>query len=123
MNAVPVVSTVVRQGDIALVKVANAPADFVPKATKNGAVTVGYGEVTGHHHTIEDAVWLVAPDTTMDDLHQFALGDKTLPVFVVADAPTTIAHQEHSPIALDAGVWQVVRQRQYFPGAIQSVRD
>ena len=120
MNAV----TVVRQGDILLVKTDKAPAGLTRKAAKTKHVTVGYGEVTGHHHTIEDAVWLVAPDTTMDDLHQFALGDKTdMPVFVVADEPTTLTHQEHSPIALDAGVWQVVRQRVYSPERIVSVRD
>lgn len=115
--------TVVRQGDILLVKVNGAPTDFRRMPTKNNQCTVGYGEVSGHHHTIQDAVWLVAPETTEQDLHQFALGDKTLPVFVVADAPTTLVHQEHALIALDAGVWQVLRQREYTPAAIISVRD
>lgn len=123
MKATPVVPKIVRQGDILLVKVNVAPASFAPLPTKNGAVTVGFGEVTGHHHTIADAVWYVAPGTTMDDLHQFALGDKTMPVFVVAQEATVLTHQEHAPIALDAGVWQVVRQRTYEPGRILSVRD
>lgn len=123
MNAVTAV-TAVRQGDILLIKMGSAPAGLERKATKNGQVTVGYGEVTGHHHTIQDAVWLVAPDITPDDLHQFAMGNRPdMPVFVVADEPTTLTHQEHSPIALDAGVWQVVRQRTYSPERIISVRD
>jgi hypothetical protein len=82
MNAVQI-----RQGDILLVHVATLPVGLERKPTKNGKVTVGYGEVTGHTHTIQDAVWLVAPETTMDDLHQ------------------------------------VLRQRQYEPGRILSVRD
>lgn len=122
MNAVNAVQSI-RQGDILLVRVATPPANLARKPTKTASVTVGYGEVTGHHHTIQDAVWLVAPDTTLDDLHQFALGDKTLPVFVVLDEPSQLTHQEHAPIALDAGVWQVVRQRTYSPEAIVSVRD
>lgn len=113
----------IRQGDLLLVKIAKPPTNLERKPTKNGQCTIGYGEVTGHHHTIQDAEWLVAPETTMDDLHQFALGNTTMPVFVVLDEPTTLTHQEHAPIALGAGVWQVVRQREYFPGELRSVRD
>ena len=114
---------ILRQGDILLVRVAKVSTELVRKATADGRVTVGYGEVTGHHHTIQDAVWLVAPEITDSDLHQFALGNKTIPVFVVVEAPTTIEHQEHAAITLGAGVWQVLRQREYFPEAIRSVRD
>lgn len=123
MNTAGVVN-MVRQGDLLLVRVNTPPTQLERKATKDGKCTIGYGEVTGHHHTIQDAVWYVAPDTTMDDLHQFAQGNRLdMPVFVALDAPTTLTHQEHSPIALDAGIWQVVRQREYFPAAIVSVRD
>lgn len=114
---------VVRQGDILLVRVHCAPQGLVRQPTKTGSVTVGYGEVTGHHHTIQDAVWMVAPGVLTYDLHQFALGNGTMPVFVVIDEPTTLTHQEHAPIALDAGVWQVLRQRTYTPERVISVRD
>lgn len=114
---------ILRQGDLLLVRVGMAPAGFVRKPAPSGT-TIGYGEVSGHHHTILDTEWFVAPETSNEDLHQFALGNRQeLPVFVVADAPTTLTHQEHAPIALAAGVWQVVRQREYTPGAIVSVRD
>lgn len=120
MNAVQQV----RQGDLLLIRVANPPANLTRKPTKDGKCTIGYGEVTGHHHTVMDAVWYVAPEVTMDDLHQFALGNRQeMPVFVVADEPTTLAHQEHAPLAIEAGVWQVLRQREYFPERIVSVRD
>lgn len=115
--------TQVRQGDILLVFVPNPPVNLERKSTANGTVTVGYGEVTGHHHTIQNAAWFVAPETTMDDLHQFALGTKTLPVFVVADETTEIRHQEHAPIVLSPGTWQVLRQREYTPERIVSVID
>lgn len=114
---------IVRQGDMLLIKVDAAPSGHVRKPAPQGA-TIGYGEISGHHHTIADVEWLVAPETTAEDLHQFAMGNRQeLPVFVVASEPTTLTHQEHAPIALDAGVWQVVRQREYAPGAIVSVRD
>lgn len=123
MNPKKSVPAMIRQGDLLLVRVANPPADSERKPTKDGTCTIGYGEVTGHHHTIQDAVWYVAPEVTMEELHQFALGNKTIPVFVVADEPTTLTHQEHAPLAIEAGVWQVLRQREYSSAAIVSVRD
>lgn len=114
---------IVRQGDILLIRT-DAATNLVRKPTKTGQVTVGYGEVTGHHHTIQDAVWYVAPDVTDEDLHQFALGNRQdMPVFVVVDEPTTITHQEHTAHVLETGAWQVLRQREYEPGRIRSVVD
>jgi len=114
---------VVRQGDICLIRTDNVPANLVRKPTEDSAVTVGFGEVTGHHHTIQDAVWYVAPETTVEDLHQFALGNGTVPVFVALDEASVLTHQEHAPISLDAGVWRVLRQREYTPERVLSVRD
>jgi hypothetical protein len=34
-----------------------------------------------------------------------------------------IVHEEHAPIALEPGYWQVIRQREYSPEEIRWVRD
>jgi hypothetical protein len=113
----------IRQGDICLVRVAQLPPSVQPRPKSRGRLTLGYGEVTGHHHVVEDAIWVVAEDTTPEDLRQFAMGNKTIPVFVVAEETTLLVHQEHDAIVVEPGIWQVLRQREYTPGAIMSVRD
>lgn len=117
-------ATQLRQGDILLVRVEKTPAGMARKVTPSGHVTVGYGEATGHHHTLQHAAWYVAPEVNDEELRHFALGDRPqLPVFVVADEPTTLTHPEHAPLRVEPGVWRVVRQREYTPQAIRSVRD
>ena len=124
MNAV----TMIRQGDICMVKVDIPPANLVRKPAKHKQCTVGYGEVSGHNHVVLDAEWLVAPETTDDDLRQFALGNRlNMPIFVVVDADTILSHQldngvpttDHAPLALAAGTWQVIRQEEYVPGELR----
>ena len=113
----------IRQGDLLLIRVASAPAGLVQKPTKDGKLTIGYGEVSGHNHVLENAVWVVGEDVTQNDLREFALGNKTFPVFVVVEEPTRLVHQEHSALMIDPGFFQVIRQREYEPGQIRSVRD
>ena len=43
--------------------------------------------------------------------------------FEVREGYGRLVHEEHGPIALAAGVYRVVRQREYFPGAIRPVAD
>jgi hypothetical protein len=72
-------------------------------------VVVAYGEVTGHAHATSakevrqieiDAIrWLVAPDEFVFE------------------------HEEHAPLTLDSGVWEVVYQAEYTPQAIRRVLD
>jgi hypothetical protein len=113
----------IRQGDIALIRTEILPPTVAPRPQGRGRLTLGYGEVSGHHHVLEDAIWVVAEKTTQEDLRQFALGNKTIPVFVVVEEETQLVHQEHDTLIVQPGIWQVVRQREYTPGAIVSVRD
>lgn len=117
------VVNMIRQGDLLLVRVATPPANLERKATKDGKCTIGYGEVSNHSHVLENAVWLVGEEVTENDLRQFALGNATFPVFVVAEEATCLIHEEHLPIAIDAGTYMVIRQREYSPSAIRSVID
>lgn len=110
----------VRQGDILIIP-ATAPEHFERRTA--GRCTVGYGEATGHHHVIEQAQWVVAPGTTEDDLRQFAMGARNIPVFVVATEETTLIHPEHDTIAIAPGVWRVIRQAQYSPQELRAVYD
>lgn len=111
----------IRQGDILLVP-ASAPANY--RHMRVDEVVVGYGEATGHTHVIGNAVWLVAPETTGEHLHRFAMGKMLeVPVFVEVAEDATLRHQEHAPLTVPAGTWRVIRQREYSPAAIRSVID
>jgi hypothetical protein len=99
-----------RQGDVLFVKHESLPdGEQKPIARENGRVVVAYGEVTGHAHAtvapqvqqieIDTIRWLVAPDE-----------------FV-------ITHEEHAPLTLDSGVWEVVYQYEYEPARIRKVLD
>ncbi|BBO34340.1 hypothetical protein PLANPX_3952 [Lacipirellula parvula] len=41
----------------------------------------------------------------------------------VTQSVATLVHQEHGPIELQAGYYQVWRQREYTPAEIRVVRD
>lgn len=110
----------IRQGDIALIPVAAAPKGYEHRPVKRAIV--GYGEVTGHHHVLNDVEWVVAADTQPADLEAFAQGTKTMPIFIVASADTELVHDEHSTIKVMPGVWRVLRQQQWI-GAPIAVRD
>lgn len=91
-----------RQGDVLLV-----PADggLPPEARvlprSGGRVVLAEGEATGHAHAIRGA------GTT---LH--AVGDTRL---LVVTAPVILDHEEHAPLVVEPGTYEVVIQREYVP--------
>lgn len=97
-----------RQGDVLIREVESIPAGEV-KARKDGILA--HGEVTGHCHAIED--------------HQAAqLFDVGEGMFMqVSESGVSIVHQEHGPIVLPPGNYEVVRQREYSPEEIRNVAD
>jgi len=96
----------VRQGDVLLKRVESPAYPLNPKPTRikpeQGRVILGRGEATGHHHS------LVADD----DTELVTLGDKMLLTLVRG---STLSHQEHAPIELPGGTYEVVPQREYVP--------
>ena len=92
-----------RQGDVLLVPVASAP-DGRPIEPEDGRLVLARGEATGHHHSV----------AVVDG----ELIDTAEGVFLTIMAATPLVHQEHGAITLEPGVYRVVRQREYVPGAI-----
>lgn len=99
-----------RQGDVLFIKRDNLPAGGQkPIARDNGRVVVAYGEVTGHAHAT------AAPDVQQVEIDNIR--------WLVAPDEFTITHEEHAPITLDSGVWEVVYQYEYEPERIRKVLD
>lgn len=97
-----------RQGDVLLIPVNEIPANL--KRTKK--VTLAYGEVTGHHHSIfSGAVGFADDENGVAEYLQ------------VEDSVADLVHQEHDVIELPAGKYRSVIQSEYTPEAIRNVAD
>jgi len=104
-----------RQGDVLLVAIdrellppnlIDAPRD------RNSRLVLARGEATGHAHVLTGE--RVAMRCSADDPES---------LFLLVDGFGRVVHEEHAAIGLPAGVYRVVRQREYEPGAIRPVCD
>lgn len=97
-----------RHGDVYLKEVAQVPDRATPEA-RHGDVILAQGEVTGHAHRINSprAQVMVAEQRR----------------YLVADAPVVLDHEEHGPITIPSGIFEVVIQREYIPQGVRNVAD
>jgi hypothetical protein len=105
-----------RQGDVLFRRIQALP---VGEQKKRANATVAYGEVTGHSHALASEDRDAAEVLEIGDglyVHVSAAG-------VRIDGGATFVHQEHAPITLPPGNYQVVIQREYQPDAISRVTD
>ena len=104
---------IARQGDVLIRRVASIPSEAKPKERDGGRVILAYGEVTGHAHQIAD------PD---------AVGAVLLTVaesatFLRLTKKAQLVHEEHAPIDLAPGTYEVLHQREYAYGESIRVAD
>lgn len=99
-----------RQGDIFLVKTAKKlPKDATKvEPTAKGNV-LALGEVTGHAHAV---------DPKLSNL--FNAKDAR---FMEVKEGARLVHEEHAPISLEQGMYEVRQQREYHPEAPRTVAD
>ena len=103
-----------RQGDVLFTAI---PA--LPKGKKKKRVdgAVAYGEATGHSHRLAVEDQAVAEVLEIGDGLFVHVLDKGISL------SATFVHEEHGPITLPAGNYQVTIQREYSPEAIRTVID
>jgi hypothetical protein len=94
-----------RQGDLLFVLQEERPA---VELTVRPSLVIVAGEATGHTHRLTAGSILEAPDGTL---------------YLNLIEPTRVVHEEHDALTLGAGWWLVVRQREYTPDAIRTIRD
>lgn len=105
-----------RQGDVLFKQIASLP---VGERKKRENATVAYGEVTGHSHALAVEDRAVAEVLEIGDglfVHVSESG-------VRIEGGATFVHEEHGPITLPKGNYEVVIQREYSPEEIRSVID
>jgi len=88
-----------QHGDVLIKGIGSIPKGAKEVARKSGKLIVMEGEATGHHHCILDK------EATLLELD----GEFYLEV----TAPVTITHEEHKPIEIPTGIYQVGQVREY----------
>jgi len=96
-----------RQGDVLFVKVEALPDDVILHKSD----VIVEGEVTGHAHRLSQGRILEATE-----------GRLFLEILDTSKE-SEVVHEEHHPVKLEPGYWEVVRQREYSPEAVRMVID
>lgn len=104
-----------RQGDVMVSRVKAIPAGAKAVKQTNDKIVLAWGEVTGHSHAIAEPE---AREYTFADAG--GIVRRFLEVF---DRGATVRHEEHAPIPLPPGFYEITQQREYTPEAIRNVAD
>ena len=90
-----------RHGDVGVIGTSAIPQKADREDTSNGVV-LAYGEVTGHaHRIIEGSVEMWSADK--------------LRFMVVGEEGATLSHEEHGPMRIEPGTYEVRIQQVYDP--------
>jgi hypothetical protein len=101
-----------RQGDVLLCAVDAIPVGAKPVPKDGDRVVVARGELTGHAHAF------AAAGVRM--LHEKGSGRSFL---LIGEGGAPLCHEEHDPILVPRGSYELIRQREYAPRAPRLVRD
>jgi len=95
-----------RQGDVLLVPVSVSEFDLDRVYRKRGeGIILAAGEATGHHHRIRDR-----------SAREYRSHRGPSRRFVrVGSRGATITHEEHDPIQVPQGTYEIVQQREFAP--------
>jgi hypothetical protein len=103
--------TIIRQGDVSLIKVSSVPSAAVEVKSEETRVVLAYGEVTGHAHAIYE---------NTDQVKLWAVGKvKYLEVM----ATVMLRHEEHTHAEISPGIYKLPVQVEYTPQELRVTRD
>jgi hypothetical protein len=91
-----------RQGDVLVRRVATIPDGVHEVAREDGRIVLAHGEATGHAHAISAPL----SEATLLDA-----GREQRFLRLIRDVD--LQHEEHAAIRLPAGLYQVIRQREW----------
>jgi hypothetical protein len=104
----------IRQGDVLLVPVDAVPERGLREPEFSRSHVLAEGEATGHAHRLRSKRPAALRRGWGRDRREF--------VTVPDGADALLVHEEHDPIEVAAGVWELRRQREYEPSRIRSWR-
>jgi hypothetical protein len=106
-----------RQGDVLLVPTTDTPTKPAP-LDADGSATLAHGEVTGHRHRFEDGAAVT--------LSQGNFGREGGLILEVTSGDPVLRHEEHAPIPVPPGRYEVRIKCEYDPtvhGGARQVED
>ena len=110
---------IVRQGDVLLVPVDDVPENARAEGRDGARRVLAEGEATGHAHVVTGRTRLL--------VEQRRFYNTTRPgrtFLVIEDTePAVLEHDEHLPITLEPGSYEIRRQREYRPFGASRVAD
>ena len=109
-------ATLVRQGDVMFIPVSSLPDG--PRSKRENA-TVAYGEVTGHSHALAEEDRECAEVLEIGEGLYVHVSEAGLRI----EGGATFVHEEHGPVTLAPGDYEVRIQREYSPEEIRNVVD
>jgi len=122
----------IRQGDVALVQVAALPAGCTLAPDQSRKIILAWGEVTGHHHRIEDHVVRrkVTPGAA-EEIAEAAIARAKARLWKAPDgetylevtAPVHLKHEEHTAHEIPPGIYKQPTQVEYTPSELRRVED
>ena len=103
-----------RQGDVYLERIDTMNTEgYTKRKPSNNRLVLAYGEVTGHHHSIN------LLETSDVELYENKDGDMLLKI----NTEAVVEHQEHSAITIAPGKYEVYIQEEYDPEGMKRVQD
>ena len=98
-----------QQGDVLLRKLDSMPEGAPSNVTRKRLV-LAHGE-SGHSHVVED-----------DEAELIQIGERML---LKLERAATVKHEEHGPITLEPGIWEIgrVKEYDYLSGMTRPVMD
>jgi len=96
-----------RQGDVLLVPATPNAFDLRPvyRKREDGGIILAAGEATGHHHRIRDRSAREYREVGRPRRRYVRVGPRG----------ATITHEEHDPIQVPQGTYEIVQQREFAP--------
>lgn len=111
MKKVQASRKIYRQGDVLLCRI-----DHLPKAIRevsgSDRFILAEGEATGHHHSVEAGA----------GVSLYRRGESRM-WLAVEKQTARLEHQEHAPIDIPLGFYEVRRQREFDPKGERRVHD
>jgi hypothetical protein len=103
-----------QQGDVLLSRVEVDIRQAIKLKKDKRGIVLAEGEVTGHYHGIE---------TDESEAELIQLGEKML--LNVKAGSVTLKHQEHKPITINKGIWEVgqVIEKDWLNDMVRKVVD
>ncbi|MBX9687503.1 MAG: hypothetical protein K2X27_12420 [Candidatus Obscuribacterales bacterium] len=98
-----------RQGDVLLKQISAIPSGALKAPADGDRVVLAYGEVTGHAHAIEAIQATIYKSGAQE--------------FIEVLPGAVLRHEEHAPIPVEPGIYEIVHQREYEPNAFRRVID